>query len=262
VTYLHADEVSAHPRLAGWSMRESAVTVAVSRYTEGLALRHGARSDRLVVIPPGVDFPVHGATAPEAAQPTLVTVARLTDRYKGHDRVLDAMPTILASVPDAQWIVVGDGPLRSELQQLVDKRALSPHVHFLGDLPDAERDAWLARAHVFVMPSRLPDSGMGGEGFGIAYLEAGVFGTPSIAGAVAGATDAVVDGETGLLVDPTRPDEIARAAVRLLSNADERRRLGQAAQERARNYAWPVIVPRVEELIWSVLPQPGRRWRT
>src|SRR5207248_3281952 len=145
---------------------------------------HGARSDRLVVIPPGVDFREDGRTStPKADQPTLVTVARLTDRYKGHDLVLEAMPKILSSVPEAQWVVIGDGPLRPSLERKATAKGLDSHVRFVGALPDSERDAWLARAHVFVMPSRLPDSGAGGEGFGIAYLEAAVFATPSVAGA-------------------------------------------------------------------------------
>ena len=70
------------------------------------------------MIPPGVDFREDGRTvAPKADQPTLVTVARLTDRYKGHDRVLEAMPKILSSVPEARWVVIGDGPLRPSLEQ-------------------------------------------------------------------------------------------------------------------------------------------------
>jgi phosphatidylinositol alpha-1,6-mannosyltransferase len=256
VSYLYADEVSAHPWLSRWAMRESAATIAISRYTEGLALRHGARSERLVVIPPGVDFREDGCTAaPKADQPTLVTVARLTDRYKGHDVVLEAMPKILSSVPEARWVVIGDGPLRGSLERKATSMGLAPHVRFVGALPDSERDAWLARAHVFVMPSRLPDSGAGGEGFGIVYLEAAVFGTPSIAGSAAGAPDAVVDGETGLLVDPTQPDEIADATMRLLLDDEGRRRMGAAAQERARAFAWPLISARVEELIISLLSE-------
>ena len=97
------------------------------------------------------------------------------------------------------------------------------------------------------MPSRLPPDG-GGEGFGIVYLEAAAHGLPVVAGNVAGARDAVQDGVTGLLVDPTDPRAVAGAATRLLLDPEERSRLGQSGAERAAEFAWPRIVARVEQL--------------
>ncbi len=78
-------------------------------------------------------------------------------------------------------------------------------IRFLGSVSDEERNLWLRRAHLLAMPSRLPAGGFAGEGFGIAYLEAGAYGKPVVAGNVGGALDSVSDGESGLLVDPTDP---------------------------------------------------------
>ncbi len=98
------------------------------------------------------------------------------------------------------------------------------------------------------MPSRLPAGGAG-EGFGIVYLEAGVHGLPVVAGNVGGALDAVVDGTTGLLVDPTRPRPVADAVSRLLLDREAAGRMGAAGSEHAHDFAWPAIAGRVEALL-------------
>jgi phosphatidylinositol alpha-1,6-mannosyltransferase len=103
------------------------------------------------------------------------------------------------------------------------------------------------------MPSRLPGPGRAGEGFGIVYLEAGAHGKPVLAGNVAGALDAVIDGETGLLVDPTDPLAVGEAIIRLLLDTELASRLGRGGAERARSLAWPVIVERVQAVLLEQL---------
>jgi phosphatidylinositol alpha-1,6-mannosyltransferase len=104
---------------------------------------------------------------------------------------------------------------------------------------DAERDAALDRAHVFAMPSRLPPGGVGGEGFGIVYLEAGAHRLPVVAGAVGGALDAVVHEKTGLLVDPEDVGAVAQAVGDLLLDPQRAGELGDAGREHAQGFAWP-----------------------
>jgi phosphatidylinositol alpha-1,6-mannosyltransferase len=111
-------------------------------------------------------------------------------------------------------------------------------VRFAGWVPIEERDRLLDQAQVFAMLSRLPPGDIGGEGFGIVYLEAAARGLPVVAGAVGGALDAVADGETGLLVDPTSAEAVADALVTLLSNPGHARTLGIAGAARAREFSW------------------------
>jgi phosphatidylinositol alpha-1,6-mannosyltransferase len=144
--------------------------------------------------------------------------------------------------------VVGEGALRARLERLAVDYGVEEQVCFLGELSDRERDRWYRGAHVFVMPSRLPAGG-GGEGFGIVYMEAAAHALPVVAGDVAGARDAVVHGETGLLVDPTDHLAVADATANLLLDRTERTRLGRRGAERAADFAWPKIARRVEELI-------------
>jgi phosphatidylinositol alpha-1,6-mannosyltransferase len=102
------------------------------------------------------------------------------------------------------------------------------------------------------MPSRLDEHG-GGEGFGIVYLEAGARGLPVVAGNVGGATDAVVHGETGLLIDPTDPDAVAGAIVALLTDKDRARSMGEAGRRWAERHACPTITAQWEDLLLEVI---------
>ena len=247
VTYLHAKEVAASPRLARFAIRHSDRIVAVSHYTSTLAAAGGADLDRVTVIPPGVDWH-EPPTEQRLSTPTIVTVARIEDSYKGHDVMVRALPLVRARVPDARWAIVGDGALRTGIERLAEVQGVRDAISLHGAVSDQRRDQLLNRAHVFAMPSRLPPDG-GGEGFGIVYLEAGVHGLPVIAGRVGGALDAVVDGTTGLLVDPADHGAVAQALSRLLIDRRSAARMGAAGSEHARGFAWPKIAGRVQELL-------------
>jgi phosphatidyl-myo-inositol dimannoside synthase len=243
--YFHAKEVGAKPRLAAFAAAQAQLLIAVSRYTAGLVADAGPSRTPTELIPPGVDLPADPAPLP-AERPTLLTIARLEDRYKGHDVIIRALPLLRAKVPGVQWVVIGDGPLRPGLESLAAALGVSDSIRFLGALSDAQRDDWLRRADALVMPSRLPDGDFAGEGFGIVYLEAGAYGKPVLAGNVAGALDAVRDGETGILVDPTDHVALADAAAELLGDPALAARLGVAGARRARELSWPRICERVE----------------
>lgn len=247
VQYIHAKEVGAKPGLARFALTRADRVVTVSRYTHGLAVAAGARPERVTLINPGVDMPTEARPARSpAGPPTVLTISRLDDRYKGHDVVLQAMPLVRAEVPNARWRVVGDGPIRAMLQDRARTQGLGDAVEFLGSVGDDTRDHELARADVFCMVSRLPAGGFAGEGFGIVYLEASAHGLPVVAGAVGGATDAVLHGETGLLVDPEDRVAVAEALVMLLRDHDLAARLGSQGRSRAAQFSWKAAGMRVE----------------
>jgi phosphatidylinositol alpha-1,6-mannosyltransferase len=250
--YVYGQEVPARTRLAAFATKGADAVIAISAYTEQLALACGTAPERMKCIPPGVDLPSAVATETRADRPTIITVARLRERYKGHDVLIQALPIIRDAVPNVQWVVIGDGPERASYESEVRARGLDDSVTFIGVVDDRQRDAWLDRGHVFAMPSRLSDDG-GGEGFGIVYLEAGAHGLPVIAGDVAGARDAVIDGETGRLVDPTDHRKVAEAAIELLTNQDLSRQMGSAGQRNARDLAWPRIAIRVEQVLLELI---------
>lgn len=253
VQYLHALEIGARPRLARFGTTQADRTIAVSRHTHALAARVGAPLERVEVISPGVDVDVPPPGQPKYERPTVVTVARLQEEYKGHDVMVRALPLVRAQVADVRWVIVGDGPYRGHLERLVASYGLRDSVDFRGGIGDDERDEVLARSHVFAMPSRLSSGGWGGEGFGIVYVEAGLRGLPVVGGNVGGAVDAVVHGETGLLVDPTDHVALADALTGLLVDPERAERMGEAGRRHARQFAWPTVAGRVEDLLLGLI---------
>jgi phosphatidyl-myo-inositol dimannoside synthase len=252
VQYFHAEEIGAKPRLAAFAANSADASIAVSDYTAGLVAATGATPRNLTVIGNGTDLPSDATPLP-SERPTILTIARIEERYKGHDTMIRALPLVLAKVPDARWVVIGDGSLRPGLEQLAASHGVGAAVRFLGAVDDAERNAWLRRAQLLAMPSRLPAGEFAGEGFGIVYLEAGAYGKPVVAGNVGGALDAVSDGETGLLVDPRDPLALAEAIAMLLLDRELAARLGAAGRARAEAHSWASVVARVEAVLLAQL---------
>ena len=181
VQYFYAKEIGARPRLSVFAAGRADASIVISSYTARLLEEHGAQLTRAVLIPPGVDEPAHAGPLP-AGRPTFVTVSRLADPYKGHDVLIRALSLVRERVPDVEWVVIGDGPLRPGLEELARAEGVAGSVRFLGAVTDGERDEWLRRADLFAMPSRLPGGTLAGEGFGIVYLEAGTYGHCEVCG--------------------------------------------------------------------------------
>jgi phosphatidylinositol alpha-1,6-mannosyltransferase len=253
VQYFHANEVGARPKLARFAYRSAAASICVSSFTRDLVRQVAGDDAKSHVINNGVDLPpARAGNGTRPGPPTVVTVARMEERYKGHDVMARALPLIRSQVPDARWVAIGDGRLRPTFESLVAANGAADAAVFTGSISDAERDAWLERSHVFAMLSRLPARRPGGEGFGIVFLEAGAHGLPVIAGGVGGAVDAVVDGETGILVDPTDHLAAAEAVTQLLKDPERARRMALAGRAFAEAHSWPAVSRQVEDLLFSV----------
>ncbi|MCW2993585.1 MAG: glycosyl transferase group 1 [Conexibacter sp.] len=258
VQYVHAKEVFEFPETSRFVLPRAQKVIGVSRYARDLALGTGAEPSATVVIPNGVDAAPPRTMEPDA-RPTILTVSRLEDRYKGHDVLLAALPEIRAAVPDVRWVIVGDGSLRPELEARAAELGLAEVVSFAGAVSDAERDTWLERATAFVMPTRVPGPGKAGEGFGIVFLEAAARGLPSVAGRVPGVVDAVEDGVSGLLVDPEDAGDVARATIALLGDRARAAALGLDARTRAEGFSWEGVGRRVAVALHETIAENPRR---
>lgn len=179
----------------------------------------------------------------------IVSVGRLVHR-KGQDHLIQALPQILKSVPDAHILMVGQGPYLSHLKKLVARHNLNEHVSFIGRIQYAQLPQYICAGDVFAMPSRSRFFGLEVEGLGIVYLEASACGLPVIAGSSGGAPDAVLDGVTGFVVDGENKHEIAAAAIKLLNDGDKAQAIGLAGREWIiEKWRWEIWSQRFNELL-------------
>lgn len=213
---------------------------------------------RMVQLPPGVDeqtfHPDSGGAELRrrlglADRPVVVCVSRLVPR-KGQDTLIEAMPQILAEVPDTVLLIVGDGPYRADLEKLAAARGVRAAVRFTGAVPWSELPAHYGAGDVFAMPCRTRRGGLDVEGLGIVYLEASATGLPVVAGDSGGAPDAVLEGETGYVVPGGSPAAAAERIVRLLNDEELRRRLGEAGRRWVdRSWRWDLLAGRLTSLL-------------
>ena len=251
VVYVHGEEMTESAgglfeRWKGAFLRTADTVLAVSSFARDLAvIALGADRGRVRIVPNGVDlstFHVRPAPADLAerfglgAGPVLLTVSRLVER-KGIDTVLRALPAVAAIVPDVRYLVVGDGPDRSRLQALASEIGVANRVVFAGRVETDELPRVYALGDVFAMPNRRLPSG-DNEGFGLVFLEANASGLPVIAGRAGGTADAVIDGETGIVVDGMDTDAVACAAISLLSDDGKRRAMSVNGLAFAATCSW------------------------
>lgn len=214
--------------------------VAISGFSRRAALRCGAVESRLEVVKPALDVARFAAEFDRdrararfgwQGRRVVLSVGRLVER-KGQDTVLRALVDVAGSVPEVLYAIGGSGPYGDRLQAMVDELGLRAHVEFLGFVDEGQLAERYAAADVFAMVSREIAEVGEVEGFGIVYLEANACGTPVVAGRSGGVEDAVVDGETGLLVDPDDPAQTAAALRSLLADEALRRHLGAQGRRR------------------------------
>jgi phosphatidylinositol alpha-1,6-mannosyltransferase len=246
VVLAYAYEIRA-PRmraLARLALRGARRVVAISEFTRRAVEAHGVAPNAIAVIRPGAALHASEVGPPPAGAEdgarVMLSVGRLVDAYKGHDMVIRAMPLILAKAPGTRYVIVGDGPLRASLARLAASLGVADAVRFVGEVTDDEVDAWYRRCDVFVLASRESEVSGGAEGYGLVFVEASLHGKPLVGGRSGGIPDAVIDGETGLLVDPLDPGDIADAVTRMLSEPDLAARLGRAGRRRVlEELSWP-----------------------
>ncbi|MGN6607102.1 MAG: glycosyltransferase family 4 protein [Jatrophihabitans sp.] len=182
-------------------------------------------------------------------RPVIVCVSRLV-RRKGQDTLIRALPAVQAAVPDVALLLVGRGPYEGDLHEVARREGVADAVVLTGGVPAAELPAHYAAGDVFAMPCRTRRGGLDVEGLGIVYLEASAVGLPVLAGDSGGAPDAVLEGETGTVVDGRDVDQVAARLVELLTDADRRRRFGAAGRawvERA--WRWDLLAGRLTDLL-------------
>jgi phosphatidylinositol alpha-1,6-mannosyltransferase len=225
-------------RLMKLILRNASIVAANSAFTKTLVEKTEPRAKARVISPvcDPARFAQRTLPRPKVCEGrnVILTVGRLV-RSKNHEAVIRALPEVVRKFPDTVYLVIGDGPEEKALKTLAVTSGLSDKVIFLSGVKDEELAAYYHWCDIFVMASReMPQRGEV-EGFGIVFLEAGLCAKPVIAGRSGGIPDAVVDGVTGILVDPADEGAIASAIIRLLADRRLAKEMGEQGRIRAAN---------------------------
>lgn len=216
----------------------------LTRYTKEAISSGMGKSDqeKLIQIAPGIDIQHFAPITDESKKSALrqrlglddkqiiVSVGRLVHR-KGQDRLIESLPLLQQEFPKVHLLLVGEGPHRATLESIATRAGVRDAITFVGRLHLEQLPLYLSIADIFAMPSRDRLAGLEVEGLGIVYLEASSCGLPVVVGRSGGAPDAVIDGETGLLVDGDDVDSIARACAQLLRDPDRARSMGSRGRD-------------------------------
>ena len=261
---LHGAEVTVPGRLPGSRLALRRVllgarrVVAFGGYPAAEAEHAAGRSLPLTVVPCGIDSsrfrPLEPGERSEVRArhglhdgPLVLSLSRLVPR-KGMDVLIDAAALLAPRIAGLQVAIAGSGRDRERLEKRV--AATGAPVTFLGRVPEEDLALVHGAADVYAMLCRSRWGGLEQEGFGIVFLEAAAAGVPQVAGDSGGASEAVADGETGFVVEPTDVGAVADALERLLSDPDLRDRMGAAGRTRAvEQFDYDRLAPRLAAAI-------------
>jgi phosphatidylinositol alpha-1,6-mannosyltransferase len=166
----------------------------------------------------------------------MISVGRLAEG-KGFPRLMQLLPAILSEVPNATLLIIGDGPKKNVVIEIIQKNNLQNVVRYIGELPNCDLPKYYHAADVFVLLTHRDEKTE--EGWGTVYMEAAACGLPVVAGNVGGVEEAVENLVTGVLVDPNQDSQVVSTIVELLKKRDYARQMGKAGRVRAEeNFRW------------------------
>ena len=227
--------------------------VSNSEYTKNLAINCGVNSDKIIVINPGVEplkqlsknilFEVEDLL--QNKSPRLITVSRL-DKRKNHEKIIMSLRNLKQLYPNIIYTCIGHGEEEENIKKLVNELNIENHVLFFKNISQELKNALLAKSNVFVMPSIIYKKSV--EGFGIAYIEAAQYGIPSIGGKDGGASDAILDKETGIICDGNNLNDIYSSIDLMLKN-NSYKNFSKKNIEFAKKFEWSNIIKKYLKIL-------------
>jgi glycosyltransferase involved in cell wall biosynthesis len=230
----------------GMMLKEAAWIAANSRHTKSILEQWNIPAAKIKIVHPPISADAIDASsdtvrsAGRKLQLNIATICRIV-RAKGIDIVIRALKVLTERGISCRYVIAGDGSERAILETLTDELGLRRNVQFVGQITESEKWNLLRNTDVFVMSSRVNPQ-IQHEGFGIAFIEAAAFGVPGVGSRGGGIPDAIVDGETGVLVAEESHLELADALSALYSDPQKMHTMGLVARERARRHFSPTTV--------------------
>ncbi len=239
--------------------REGDLFICVSDHIRQKVLELGFPEERTVTHYIGIDTRSFTPSQQEREHSTILHVARLVEK-KGTVYLIQAFSRVLMLFPKAKLVIIGEGPLRRDLEKLADSLGISSQVRFMGGQPHDVVLSWMKKATFLVLPSVTAKNG-DAEGLGMVLLESAAFGVPVIATRHGGISEAVVNGKTGMLVPERDIEELADSMLYLLRDRSARDAFGEAARRMVEEkFDLLKQTESLEEMYSSLLRVTGPSW--
>jgi phosphatidylinositol alpha-1,6-mannosyltransferase len=236
--------------------QEASIVFCINDLTKDSLVSLGIDEKKIIKAWPGVDQAMFKHIAEEdilgvlkkyeIRRPYIISVGRLIER-KGFDVLIESFAKLdQTQFGNAQLVIVGDGPQLAELQNSVERELIDSSVLFLPEVPNEDLPALYAGAMLFAMTPR--DLAGDIEGFGLVYLEAAAQGTPAVGTRTGGVPEAVIDGGTGILVEPEEIGAIKTAMAKIIMDNKFRAKLSVAAKNRViQEFSWSERIKVIEK---------------
>lgn len=253
--FLMAVEKGEYKRLYRWLFSQSDYVIGASQVLVDNVIKYGGSRDKTSFIESGVDVEKFNPTidgsevrekyCKKPNEDIILCPARL-DPVKGVRYLIRAIPYIIKQNNTAKFLIVGDGPEMERLNQEIVRLQIADRVTFAGRIPNSEMPKYHAASDIVVLPSLI-------EATSIAGLEAMATGKPLVGTRVGGTPRIIADGETGILVPPRNPKELAYAITSLLSDKGKRTAMGLKAREKAESeFSWQIIARKIQDIYYGV----------
>ncbi|CAN5799757.1 glycosyltransferase family 4 protein [soil metagenome] len=242
--------VAGEPRILARKIAEARFTVAVSEFTRELMAGWARPEDyhKVVLVRNGIDLDAFGQEAPRTLSrpPLVLSVCRLVEK-KGVDTAVQASAVLAGRGVEHRWEVLGDGPVRAELERLATELAVDDRFRFAGAQTPAQVHARLERATVFALPCRVAANG-DHDVLPVAIIEAFAAGLPVVTTPIGGIPEVAVNERSALVIPPEDPNALADAIERLLGDESLRQRLIEGGRAVAAGYDKASSAARLIEL--------------
>lgn len=233
--------------LIRWALPRLHRVCSISHATEVEVLKRGVKRENSVMIPCGIHTARLTARIPVSHEaPQLISVCRLVPRKGIAWFIEEVMPLLLADIPTLQYSIMGDGPEKARLEQIIQSNQLASSVHLLGNCDDLTRDRALFDADLLVVPNIHIPGDM--EGFGIVCIEASARGLPVAAANIEGVADAVLERETGRFFEAENPADAARVIRQMIAVPFDPLEIEQAT---ALQYDWVRLFPLYHDAVFQ-----------
>jgi phosphatidylinositol alpha-1,6-mannosyltransferase len=228
--------------------------IVISKFTKKLLSDRGI-GHKTVLIYPGMDM---DSIVDEAVKSRIVSKYNLSgkrillsisrlDQHKGIDNAIRAIAVLKDKIPDILYLIGGEGREEISLRKLTEDLGVEDTVKFLGLVSKEELAACYELCDIFILANKQLKNGTV-DGFGMVFIEAGGKGKPVIGGRVGGVSEAIIDGETGILVNTEDIDDLKNAILRLLNDPELARRLGENGRRRAAEFCWDKVAEKFKKV--------------